>query len=88
MTQSPALHIFRVCLALIAAPWALAITAFILIACTIAQMLALSASVTVLAITQRWTPAPKIIRDVALPRIAEMWRDWSALWLSGKTRHA
>ena len=88
MTENPALHIFRVCLALIAAPWALAISAFILIACTIAQMLALSTSVTVFAITRRWAPAANIIRDVALPRIAEMWRDWSALWLSGNIRHA
>jgi hypothetical protein len=88
MTENPALHILRICLALVAAPWALAIAAFILIACTIAQMLALSTSVTVFTITRRWAPAANIIRDVALPRIAEMWRDWSALWLSGNARHA
>ena len=70
MTDNPALHILRICLALVAAPWALAIAAFILTACTIAQMLALFTSVTVFTITRRWAPAANIIRDVAKPRIA------------------
>ncbi len=86
MTENPVLHILRICLALIAAPWALGMTAFVLIACLTAQVLGLFASLGVFALTQRWASTGNVVCDVAMPRIADMWRDWSALWRSGRPK--
>ncbi len=58
--------------------WALPMSAFVLIACLVAQILSLLTSVLVLAVTFRWE-ATNILREIALPRIADLWRDVASL---------